>query len=512
MRRSVLVASVMHETNTFVPDPVGREAFQQRREFLGDDVTDAMADTDTAIGGVIRTARELGISLVQTVATFATPGGVVTDDAYEFYADVILDAAERHRDELDGVVLPLHGAMVVESLTDGEGELIGAVREVVGPDVPIVVTLDLHGNVSEAMVAEADAIVAYETNPHLDKGETGRRGMELLARAMDGDVDPVIAMERPPVLPEVPKQFTSDDPMARVMARARELEDEHDDVLKVNVLPGFYHADVPEAGLSIPVVTDGDEELARDVAASVGELIWELREQFVGDYPTPAEAVAKAKRLGSLAPEPGPIVMADFGPNPGAGGSASGTALLREFLDQGVENAGYTLLWGPDAVEACIEAGVGERVTITIGGWPDDHHGAPIEDVDGYVKTITDGTFVNTGTSHDGKGTTTNLGRAVLFQCGQNDGVNVILTETRASSFDAEIWRHVGIQPERLDVIAVQSLAAFRGDYGPFASSIIEVDSPGLSSPVAERFEYKRLERPKFPLDDLPDDAYRPRS
>lgn len=147
----MLVASVMHETNTFVPDAVCREAFQRRREYLGNEATEHTVDTDTAIGSAIRTADALGIDLVQTVATFATPGGVVTDDAYHFYEDRILEAATEHRHDLDGVLLPLHGAMVVDGESDGEGALIEAVRDVVGSDVPIVVTLDLHGNATERM-------------------------------------------------------------------------------------------------------------------------------------------------------------------------------------------------------------------------------------------------------------------------------------------------------------------------------------------------------------------------
>jgi microcystin degradation protein MlrC len=508
MTATVLLGAFWHETNTFVDEPTKREDFRTRDEYFGDDIAHEMRGTETAVGGVLEVADRRGVDLLATVAAYATPGGPVTRDAYEYYADYIVDEARDRVGEIDGVILPLHGAMVPEGGEDGEGPLISRIRKVVGPDVPIVVTLDLHGNVTAEMTRNADALVAYETNPHLDKAETGQVGMEILADAIADTVDPVVHVESPPMLPEVPKQYTDDDPMAKVMERARELERSHEDVLKVSVLPGFYHADIAEAGLTVPVVTDGDEMLAERVAKTLATELWEMREAFVGNYPKPSEAVDKARRLASVKRLPGPIVMADFGPNPGAGGSASGTTVLREFLEQEVPNAGYTLLWDPATVERCIDAGVGERVTVDLGGWGDDLHGEPIEGVDGYVKAITDGTFVNTGTSHDGEGTTRKLGRTVRLQCGVDDSVAVIVTETRSMSFDAEIWRHVGVQPERLDVIAVPSLAAFRGDYGPFASHIIEVDTPGLSSPVASRFEYELLERPVYPLDEMDDDSY----
>ncbi|MFB6295837.1 MAG: M81 family metallopeptidase [Halobacteriales archaeon] len=504
---TVLFGGVLHETNTFVAEPTGRSEFRATLERAGAAAIEGLRGTDTAFGGAIEAAEERGIDLVPTVAAKATPGGPVTRDAYEHYRDLIVEGAARNTPDLDGVFLALHGAMVPEGMDDGEGPLVSAVRETVGPDVPIAVTLDLHGNVTDRLIDAADLVVAYETHPHLDKGATGRRGIALLAETMRGDLDPVMHVERPPVLTEGARHRTDDDPMAIVMERAREIE-ERPAVTKVNVLPGFIRANVPSVGVSVPVVANGDPAAAREASREVAELVWDHREGLTDDYPGPAAAVAKANRLAAVSPAPGPVVLADFGPNPGAGGSASGTPVLRAFLEQGLENAGYTLLWDPEAVEACVEAGVGARVTVTLGGWRDDLHGAPIEDVTGRVRAITDGEFTNTGTSHDGAGTTTNLGRAVRFACGDDGGVTVILTERRAMSFDREIWRHVGLPPERLDVIAVPSVAAVRGDYGPMASRIIEVDSPGLGSPLVPGDELTRVRRPKYPVDDMAPDAY----
>ncbi|MFB6300738.1 MAG: MlrC C-terminal domain-containing protein, partial [Halobacteriales archaeon] len=192
--------------------------------------------------------------------------------------------------------------------------------------------------------------------------------------------------------------------------------------------------------------------------------------------------------------------------NPGGGGAADGTTVLRAMLDQDVTNGGFAIMRDPEVVQRCVDAGVGERVTATIGGKTDDLHGEPIEDVDGYVKAITDGEYVNTGPM--GTGTKNDLGRAVRFQCGHEDGVAVILTENRLQPLDAEIWRHMGIPPERLSMLVVKSTNHYRADYEPLASHVIPIDSPGLCAINPERFDFSRIRRPQFPLDDMADDAY----
>ena len=400
--------------------------------------------------------------------------------------------------------------MVTEHYSDGEGELIRRVRDVVGEEVPIIVTLDLHANVSSQMATHADALIAYETYPHLDKAATGRHGMDLLVRTMDDEIEPVVRFERPPMIVFQPKAYTVEGPMVDVMHRARELE-AHAGVLKTSVFPGFYHADIPEMGVTTPVVSDGDPGLAQEVSRDLAEHLWTHRDQFVEDYPKPAEAIAIAKeRASALDSNEGPIVMAEFGSNPGGGGAANGTTVLREMLEQGIENAGWAIMYDPEAVETCVAASVRERVTETIGGKSDDKHGDPIEAVDGYVKAITDGKYVNTGTTHSGKGVQNDIGTTALFQCGPDDSINVVLAERRASAFDAEIWRHIGIQPERLDIICIPSLIAFLGDYEPMSSDIILIDTPGLSAVNPAQFDYSEIPRPIYPLDDLDGTAYPP--
>jgi microcystin degradation protein MlrC len=503
---TVLVAGFSHETNTFATTPTDRDIFRERREYFGDEVPEKLAGTNTQIGGTMAVADELGVDLVHTLAAAAVPGGVVAEAAYEFYTDRILSGVREHAADLDGVMLALHGAMVPEGGDDGEGPLIARVREAVGDEVPIAVTLDLHGNITGEMVREADLLVAYESYPHVDMGDTGRTGMRLLHRTMRGAVDPAMHVERPPVLPYGPLQNTMAGPMAEVMAKAREYE-ARDDVLKVNVFPGFHQADIPSMGFSIPVVADGDPAVAREVSREMAAYVWERREEFVGDYPEPPEAVAEARELAAgSGPDDGPVVMADVGDNPGGGGAADGTTVLRELLEQGVTNAGFAVVRDPESVARCVDAGVGERVTLDLGGKTDDMHGDPIEDLDGYVAAITDGEFENTGPM--ATGSENHLGRGVHLRCGRDDGVSVVLTENRMQPLDAEIWRHVGIQPERLDVLVVKSTNHYRADYEPMASHVIPINSIGLVAMDPRKFDFEHVARPRYPLDEMADDDY----
>lgn len=523
MGETVLLGGFSHETNTFAGGTTDRDSFAERGEYFGEAIPAKLRDTNTTEGGVIDVAEAEGVDLRYTVSASATPGGPVATDTYEFYSDYIVDAAAEQAEAVDGVVLCLHGAMVPEEMDDGEGPLVARVRDVVGSETPIAVTLDLHGNISDQLVAQADLMVAFETYPHVDMGDTGRRAMRLLTRIMREDHDPVIRIERPPVLPMGPKQNTRTGPMADVMATARELE-ARDGVLKVNVFPGFHQADVPSMGFSIPVVTDGDTELARTCARDLAEDVWDSREEFVGNYPDPATAVEYAQQLvgrreGNLDGEAeaddipewvdrgetatGPVVLADLGDNPGGGGAADGTTVLRELLDQQVTNAGVAIVRDPEVVDTAIAAGVGKTVAVTLGGKTDDRHGDPIDDLDCYVKAITDGEFTNTGPM--GTGTENYLGRTVDLRCGHENGIRVLVTENRHQPLDAEIWRHASTQPERLDVLVVKSTNHFRADYEPMASHVVPVNSPGLVAVDPRQFDYEHIDRPKFPLDEMPD-------
>jgi microcystin degradation protein MlrC len=294
--------------------------------------------------------------------------------------------------------------------------------------------------------------------------------------------------------------------MAEVMARARDLES-RPDVRLVNVCFGYHMADSPVMGFSVPVLADGDPDAAREAARDLAAFVWERRESFVADLPGPEEGVRRARELvAEGVTADGPVVLADTGDNPGGGTAADGTTVLRAMLDQGVQNAGFAILRDPEVVAACVAAGVGERVTVDLGGKTDDRHGEPIRDLTGYVAAIADGRVENTGPMLTG--VLREFGRTVRLECGPDDGVTVLVTENRVQPYDAEVFRHVGVAPERLDVVCVKSNNHYRADYEPMASHVLPLDTVGLRPPDPRTPTFERIRRPVFPLGAMADEDY----
>jgi microcystin degradation protein MlrC len=491
----LFLAMFSHETNTFSNVPTDRAQFEARDLRYGGEIVEAYRGTGTCLGGMIAAAERLGATLVPSVAAAASPAGRVTRDIYEHVKQRMLadlDAAGR----LDGVLLDLHGAMVPEGVDDGEGDILAAVRRAVGPAVPIAVTLDFHGNLGADMVGKADLLHGYKTYPHVDMAERGAEAAERLAQVIAGRIRPTAAWRKPPLLPPLGSQGTARGPMRRLYDLAGEMEKDPK-VVSVSVFAGFPHADIPDAGLGIYVVTDDDQALAERLASRLARVAWEHRREFVHVALPVKEAVARA-----LAADGRPIVLADMADNTGGGAAGDGTEILRELLRVGARSAVVACLWDAAAVQQCVKAGVGARVTLDVGGKVDDHHGAPLR-VTGTVRTLSDGRFVHRGPMMTGL--PGRLGPTAVLDV---DDVKVILITYRWQTLDPEMIRFVGIDPLREKILVVKSTIHYRAAFEPIAREIIEVDAPGLSSSNLTRFDFRRIRRPIFPLD--PDTVYEP--
>jgi microcystin degradation protein MlrC len=491
----LFLAMLSHETNTFSNVPTDRAQFEARDLRYGGEIVEAYRGTGTCLGGMIDAAERLGVTLIPSVAASASPAGRVTRDIYEHVKQRMLADLGR-AGRLDGVLLDLHGAMVPEGIDDGEGDIIAAVREAVGPGVPIAVTLDFHGNLGRDMIAKADLLHGYKTYPHVDMAERGVEATERLAQVIGGRIKPTAAWRKPPLMPPLGRQGTARGPMRRLYDLAAEMERDPK-VISISLFAGFPYADIPDAGLGIYVVTDDDPALAERLAGQLERVAWEHRHEFIHTALPVKEAVARARSA-----EGRPIVLADMADNTGGGAAGDGTEILRELLRVGARGATVACIWDAAAVAACIEAGVGARVTLDVGGKVDDRHGAPVS-VTGTVRTLSDGRFVHRGPMM--RGLPGRLGPTAVLDV--ND-VKVILISYRWQTLDPEMIRFVGIDPLLEKILVVKSTIHYRAAFEPIAKEIIEVDAPGLSSSNLARFEYRRVRRPIFPLD--PDLAYEP--
>jgi microcystin degradation protein MlrC len=484
----VAVAGFMHESNTFNPLRTDRAAFAAQSLTFGPALLDEWREAHHEVGGFLEGAVAEGFEPVPIVMAWATPAGPVTEDAFEEITQAIIDGVTRERP--DGLLLALHGAMVAESHPDADGEVVARLRRAVGPDLPIVVTLDLHGNLSQRLIDGCTAAVAYRTNPHVDQRDCGRRAARLMARTLRGEVRPTMALAEPPLIVNIMAQDTSQEPLRSFLRAVRDVED-RPDVLAVSLLLGFPYADVPQMGPSVVAVTDGDSRLARHAADRVGAALWDIRGRLTRRLPDAAAAVALALKAERL-----PVVLVDTGDNVGGGSAADGTVLLAEMLRQGATE-GVVCLYAPDEVRACAAAGVGAEVALTVGGRVDRRHGQPLT-LTGRVRLLHDGTYVEPEVRHGGK-RVNHMGPTALVEvAGRN---MLVLTTHRHPPFSLGQLTCLGIRPEGQRLLVVKAAIAYKAAYAPVAGTIIEADTPGLTAINPAHFEYRQIRRPMFPLD-----------
>jgi microcystin degradation protein MlrC len=486
----IAVAGFMHESNTFCPIRADREAFVSQSLVFGPAVVEDWRDAHHEVGGFLEAATAEGFEAVPMVMAWATPSGPVTDAVFDEVNGQLI--AELQRERPDGLLLALHGAMVSESCVDADGETLLRLRQAMGAAFPIVVTLDLHGNVSERVADLCHAAVAYRTYPHVDQRECGRRAARVMTRLIRGEIRPSQALVKPPVIVNIMAQDTARPPMLDLMNQARELE-KQPGILAASVLPGFAYADVPAMGPTVLVVADGNRELARREAERLAAGLWEARDQLTARFPDAPTAVTQAIRS-----EKKPVVLVDCGDNVGGGSAGDGTVLLRELVGQGATKS-VVCLFAPEEVRQCARAGVGEDVRLTVGGKVDRLHGDPVS-VKGVVRLIHGGTYIEDQPRHGGR-RVNQMGLTALVEL--PDENLLVLNSLRHPPFSLGQLTCLGIRPEQQNVLVVKAAIAYKAAYGPMAGSIIEVDTPGLTAVNVERFSYRRIRRPIFPLDQM---------
>ncbi len=482
----ILTGMISHETNVFSNIVTDLRKFEERTLLRGREGLDFYAGTRSPIGGFIDASKACGFELVPTIFASASPSGKVTDQAFEALLGEVLRGIRENRD-IDGVLLHLHGAGVTESSDDLEGEVLRAVREEVG-GAPIISTFDFHANYTELMLREADILVGWDTYPHVDSYERSMDAGRLMKALLEGELKPTSVMKKPPMMPAPQAQYTGRHPMKTVMERALAVEKEAG-VANVTVAGGFPWSDHKDVGVAVIVTTNNDAGLAEEKAQEIADLIWSLRRDFLV-RPTPVrEALREAMKA------KGPYVLADIGDNPGGGAPSDGTFVLKAMLEMGVRDAVLAVMWDPEAVAKAIEAGVGNKVTLRVGGKTDEFHGKPVE-VTGKVRIISDGRFQHKGPMMTG--VWTEMGRTVVLEC---NGIDLILAERRLQPTDLQLYRSIGIEPTEKRIIVVKSSVHYRASHEPIAEKVIELDTPGLTSPRLAGLPFKKIRRPIFPLD-----------
>ncbi|MEO6811012.1 MAG: M81 family metallopeptidase [Isosphaeraceae bacterium] len=487
----IAIGGLMHESNTFAGARTDYAAFEAGGLEEGSGIQTRWGEAHHEVGGFLEGAGRFGFEPIPTLMAWATPAGPVSADAYAELTDRLLKSL-RAAGPVDAVLLALHGAMVADGQTDADGTILTRVRALIGPDRPLVATLDYHANVSPLMVEASDALVAYQTYPHVDQKARGLLASKIAAMAAAGKVRPVQALSKPPLLIHLLAQDSGREPMRGLLAEAEGLE-RASMILSANVLAGFPYADVAANGPSCVVVADGDLDLARRTADQLGQRLWSLRHALTAAPATPEDAVTRA-----LATETTPVILVDLGDNIGGGSAADSTVLIHELLRQKATGA-VVVLSDAEAVAACNSAGPGNEVRVNAGGKVDRH--APPLSILGKVIVLHDGRYVEEQPRHGGLRHNDQGATAVVELPGGN---LIVLTTLRHPPFSLGQLTSLGIKPEQAKVIVVKAAVAYKAAYEPIAGAIIEVDTPGLTAANPSRFTYQHLRRPILPIDPAP--------
>lgn len=495
MRRRVVIAEMQHETNTFSPLPTPLARFGRPDVFMGAEVLRRMRGTGTGIGAFIETAERLGMEIDTPIAANAPPSARVDGAAYNAICDSICDAVARG---CDVCFLDLHGAMVAETTDDGEGTLLARIRRL-APELPIAVCLDLHANITEAMVANCTAIVGYKTYPHFDMYEAGAHAARTVMAAIDGRARPVMTWDRVPILAQTLRMGHDDKPMGPLIAAARAAESSG--LLAASVFGGFPLADIYDAGLSVVTIADGDRAVAEGACQRLLAAAWAAKDEWVFHAEPLAQSVARAKIMAD-----GPVLLIDHADNCGSGGTQDVMVVLKEVLAQGLRDVAMFGICDPAAVRIMEAAGVGAELTLNLGGKTDmpsiGLKGEPLR-LTGRVRAITDGDYEITVPMS--KGMIEAMGTTAVFETA---GVQIVVCSRHIEPYDLGCLRSVGIEPTAKRYLLLKSRIHHRAGFSAIAKHEVFCNGAGVTSSDNSLFRFSKVRRPIFPLD--PDCRERP--
>jgi len=486
----IATGSISHESSTFTTVKTDWENYRNQRFGYrsGEDVLDFFRGSNTAVGGFIAGCEACGFELVPTIFANAHPSGPTLRSVFYEILDDMLIRMEQI-DKIDGVLLDLHGAMVAENIDDADGYILAAVRELVGPDTPIIAQLDMHSNMSPLRVEKADVIIGHETYPEIDQEERGMECVEVMRRILQEDLKPTLALHQIPMIWGI-HQITAQPPMKEAIDYLHEIES-RPGVICGSIATCYPLADIPTLGASVYIVTDNDQHLAQSLADELGGWIWERRANWQSTMPETAEILPEAEAVGQY-----PIIFADRNDNTGNGSPGDSTGMLRTFLDQSLEDACILYMVDPAAVALCQQAGVGSEIELEIGAKSTSLQGKPVK-MKVKVIALSNGNFTYDGPRN--RGLRGCMGPSAHIV---QNSVHVLLVSHREQPFGIAFSLTMNLDPRKMRYIGIKSTVHFRAVFESFAGNIYVVSEPGVHSTKTLKRQYKNLDRRLYPYFD----------
>ncbi|UGX88825.1 M81 family metallopeptidase [Phyllobacterium meliloti] len=486
----IFTASLATETNTFSPVPTDRASFEMAFYAGPGEHPDTPTLCSAPMVVLRRRAREEGFELIEGTATWAEPGGLLQQQAYEGLRDEILDQLKAAL-PVDGVILGLHGAMVAQGYDDCEGDLLERIRSIVGPDVLIASELDPHSHLTRKRVENSNILAAFLEFPHTDFYERGEHVVDLALRTLRGEIKPIISTFDCRMIGVFP---TSREPMRSFVDRIQALQGHHN-ILSISLIHGFMAGDVPELGTQVMVVTDNDAPRGAALAESLGMEIFGMRGRTAMPMLDTEAGLDKAVQLAATKSGK-PVVVADVWDNPGGGVAGDGTLILRRMIERGIDNIAVATIWDPIAVTFCLAAGEGARIQLRFGGKAGPDGGAPL---DARVEVLK---AVQEGWQSFGKSRVT-LGPAAVIRL-EGTNIEVILNTNRTQTFEPDIFSNLGIERASKDILLVKSTNHFHAGFEPVAAEIIYIDAGAPYPSNPKKTDYRKLSREIWPRIEMP--------
>lgn len=485
----IVAGGLEHETNSF-SNISADLAHVMRIMSVGDDYVRSCTGVRCMMGGFIDECRELGISLKAASKVTITPCAPTRKDAYEHYRDLFVEQVwEEHlRSPIDAIALNIHGAAMADGYPDLESDLLSALREKFGSDMPIGMVLDLHGNITPRMLELSDVMVGYKEYPHTDTYDAARLVIKLLHEMVEKGKKFHMSLVQLPwhLAPAFGVTLSGAAYDVKMLAAEQAAADPA--VRDVTFFHGFPYADFEQAGVSVTAVAE-TQDAADKAARAVADYAWSRRR----DFATPVYSAQQALDLAESSPKP--VVINESSDNPGGGTPGDGTHLLREMIERDLPRSAYGFIRDPEVVQQAMAAGVGKCIDCLLGGKTDSFHGEPIELKNACVKAVSDGVYINRNPM--GAGGVRKMGPTVLLQVGN---VSIVVGTNRQQTLDDGPFRVVGIDWQDMDLLALKSAQHFKGWWNTRAKTVIPCDSPGIQCADLTVFEYKHLNTGYFPL------------
>lgn len=490
------VIGLLHESNTFIAEPTTWEHFRGNVLATGDAALAAFRGSPHEIGGFIDALQgESDVELVGILAARAMPFGTV-DNACWTALMSLLETELRKSLPLDGILVAPHGATVAAGAADADGMWLGRVREWVGPEVPIVGTLDLHANVSKRMAQACDALFGYRTNPHLDQHARGHQAAGCLLNALRAGVRPQQTLVQLPLCVNIERQATAEPQGIKLWQRAEELTRANPGVLSISCLYGFPYADVEEMGAAVLVVGESPSAAIGPVARAMARFWWEMRQEFVGQLVSVQQALDAALAMRHQDSQR-PVGLLEMGDNVGGGSPGDGTWIVQAWLERDLGRI-LTVIADPQAVTAAAATGVGNALDFAVGGRCDPvRHGPPI--VDRFrVLSLSDGRFHESGTTHGGYSHFDQGPTAVLQG---HRGATIVATTRRVAPLSLQQLLSQGLDLNHFDAIVIKGVHAPVAVYAPVCGHLIRVNTLGVTTADLSQLSFQNRRRPMFPFD-----------